>query len=133
MTFWPSLLMVCALVVFGKWILMLFGPGFEAGYPMILVLAVGLLARASIGPAERLLNMVGQQKVCAAVYAAAVVVNVALCFLLVPRLGPLGAAIATAAAVIVESVLLFVAVRTQTGIAMFIGHKLFRRSPEAAA
>jgi O-antigen/teichoic acid export membrane protein len=127
MTFWPSLLMVAALVAFGKWILMLFGPGFEAGYPMILVLAVGLLARASIGPAERLLNMVGQQKVCAAVYAVAVVVNVGLCILLVPRMGPLGAAVATAAAVVVESVLLFVAVRQRTGIAMFIGHALARR------
>jgi O-antigen/teichoic acid export membrane protein len=133
MTFWPSLLMVGALVVCGRWILMLFGPGFEAGYPMILVLAIGLLARASIGPAERLLNMIGQQKACAAVYAAAVVVNVALCFLLVPRLGPLGAAIATSAAIVVESVLLFVAVRKRTGMTMFIGHGLFRRSSQAAA
>jgi len=133
MTFWPSLLMVGALVVFGKWILMLFGPGFADGYPMILVLAVGLLARASIGPAERLLNMVGEQKACAAVYAIAVVVNIALCFVLVPRLGPLGAAVATAAAVVVESVLLFTAVRRRIGITMFIGHKLFRRNRQATA
>jgi len=133
MTFWPSLLMVGALVVFGRWILMLFGPGFEAGYPMILVLAIGLLARASIGPAERLLNMVGQQKACAAVYAAAVCVNVTLCVLLVPRMGPLGAAVATAAAVVAESVLLFATVRKRTGIVMFIGYRQFGGKPEAAA
>jgi len=127
MMFWPSLLMVGALVLFGKWILMLFGPGFEAGYPVILVLAVGLIARSSVGPAERLLNMVGRQGVCAAAYAGAVVVNIVLCLVLVPWLGPIGAALATASAVIVESVLLVVAVRRKLGITMFIGHRLFAR------
>lgn len=123
--FWPSLAMVGFLAVFGPWILRLFGPGFEAGHPMILVLAVGLIARSSIGPAERLLNMVGQQKICAAVYAVAVVVNIALCLTLVPRIGPIGAAIATAGAVVVESILLFAAVKKRLGLTMFIGRQLF--------
>jgi len=128
MMFWPSLVMVGALVLFGKYILMLFGPGFEHGYPMILVLAVGLMARSSVGPAERLLNMVGQQRVCAMAYAGAVVVNIATLLLLVPHLGPIGAAIATACAVVVESVLLVVAVKRKLGITMFIGRGLFGRN-----
>ena len=45
----------------------------------LLVLSVGLLARASIGPAERLLNMVGEQRLCALVYAGAFTANLVLC------------------------------------------------------
>lgn len=127
MMFWPSLVMVGALILFGKYILMLFGPGFEQGYPMILVLAVGLMARSSVGPAERLLNMVGQQRICAVAYAGAVVVNIAMLLVLVPYLGPIGAAIATASAVVVESVLLVVAVKRRLGITMFIGRRLLAR------
>ena len=71
----------------GKPMLRLFGQGFEAGYPLMLVLSVGLLARASIGPAERLLNMLGEQRMCALVYACAFATNLVLCFVLVPRFG----------------------------------------------
>ena len=60
-TFWPSLGMTFVLIALGKPILMLFGPEFAAGYPLICLLAVGLLARASVGPVERLLTMLGEQ------------------------------------------------------------------------
>jgi hypothetical protein len=44
--------------------------GFEAGYPLMFILAVALVARAAVGPAERVLNMLGEQRRCALVYAA---------------------------------------------------------------
>ena len=65
------------------------------------------MARASVGPVERLLNMLGEQRACAAVYAGAFVLNLVLCVVLIPRIGVDGAAVATATALIVESVLLF--------------------------
>ena len=37
------------------------------------ILAIGLLARATVGPVERLLNMLGEQRACALVYAGAFV------------------------------------------------------------
>jgi O-antigen/teichoic acid export membrane protein len=119
-TFWPSLALAVALMVAGKFILSLFGPGFAEGYPLLCVLAVGLLARSAIGPSGGLLNMVGQQFTCAAVYAIAFVTNLILCFTLIPRFGLIGAAIATATAVLVETVLLFIAVRMQLGINVFV-------------
>ncbi len=125
MMFWPSLAMILVLILCGRWILMLFGPGFENSYPLILVLAIGLIARSSVGPAERLLNMVGQQKICAAIYCTAVAVNIGLCLTLIPRMGPTGAAIATASAIVTESVLLTLAVRARLGMTMFIGRRLF--------
>ena len=62
------------------------------------VLAAGLLARAAVGPVERLLNMLGEQRVCAMVYAGAFAINLALCIVLIPRFGAMGAAVATATA-----------------------------------
>lgn len=119
-TFWPSLALAAILLVLGKPILGLFGAGFTDGYPLIAVMMIGLLARASVGPAERLLNMIGQQKICAVIYGSAFAVNLLLCLILVPRLGLLGAAMATATAVVTESSLLFIVTRRQLGLNVFI-------------
>jgi O-antigen/teichoic acid export membrane protein len=119
-TFWPSLALAAVLLVLGKPILAMFGPGFADGYPLICIMTVGLLARSSVGPAERLLNMVGQQKICAAIYGFAFAVNLALCVALVPRFGLYGAATATATAVVVESVLLFVITKRRLALHVFI-------------
>lgn len=117
--FWPSLAAVLLFLALGKFALMLFGPSFVAGYPVMAILAVGLLARASIGPAERLLNMVGEQRVCALAYAAAFGVNLIGCVAMAPAYGPVGVAGATAAAFIVESSLLFLIARRRLGLTMF--------------
>ncbi|HSJ40448.1 MAG TPA: lipopolysaccharide biosynthesis protein, partial [Xanthobacteraceae bacterium] len=66
-TFWPSLALCAAILAFGRPLLSLFGADFRAGYCVMFILAIGLLARASVGPAERLLNMIGQRKQCATV------------------------------------------------------------------
>jgi O-antigen/teichoic acid export membrane protein len=119
-TFWPSLAVAAALLVAGKPLLALFGPGFADGYPLIFVLVIGLMARASVGPSERLLNMVGQQRACALIYACAFATNLILCLVLIPRFGLLGAACSTATAVVCESVLLFVVTKRRLGLHIFI-------------
>jgi O-antigen/teichoic acid export membrane protein len=120
-TFWPSLAALVVMLALGRPFLWLFGPAFVDAYPLMFVMAVGLLARAAIGPGERLLSMLGEQRACAAVYAAAFVINLVLCLILIPRLGGLGAAIATATALIGESALLFVVAKYRLGIHAFIG------------
>ncbi|TAK47524.1 MAG: flippase [Xanthobacteraceae bacterium] len=115
-TFWPSVAATALLLAFGKPLLWLFGPRFIEGYGLMFALAVGLVARAAIGPVERLLNMLGQQKVCALVYALAFVMNVALCALMVPRFGGYGAAIATSTALVFETVLLFLITKRRLGL-----------------
>jgi O-antigen/teichoic acid export membrane protein len=57
------------------------------------------------------MNMLGDRKPCAAIYALAFAVNLALCFILIPHLGIDGAAAATSSAMIVESILLYAAAR----------------------
>jgi O-antigen/teichoic acid export membrane protein len=119
-TFWPSVAAALVILALGWPMLWLFGRGFTAGYHLLFIFAVGLLARAAIGPAERLFMMLGQQHVCAAVAAAAFAVNVALCLLLIPSWGANGAAIAVAAAFVVESILLFVLARRRLGLHLFV-------------
>ena len=86
----------------------LFGPGFTAGYPALAILLLGLMARASIGPVEKLLTMLGLQSSCAIVY----VLLLRRQYRPEPRPGPqlglAGAAVATSSALVVESILLFI-------------------------
>ena len=115
-TFWPSLALGVVLLALGRPILNLFGAGFGDGYPLMCIMMVGLIARAAMGPSERLLNMVGQQKICAAIYGTAFAVNLVLCVALIPHFGLFGAAAATATAVLTESTLLFLVVRRRLGL-----------------
>ena len=115
-TFWPSLAATIALLAVGKPLLWLFGPQFVAGYDIMFIAAIGLVVRSAIGPVERLLNMLGQQKLCALAYALAFVMNLILCFALVPSFGGHGAAAATSLALTFETVLLFWIVRKRLGL-----------------
>jgi O-antigen/teichoic acid export membrane protein len=119
-TFWPSLAATAAILALGRPFLWLFGPRFLDGYSLMFILAIGPLARAAIGPVERLLNMVGEQRACALVYGGAFTFNLAACVVLIPRMGIYGAAVATAAAVLVESVLLFWVTKRRLGLHVFI-------------
>lgn len=94
-TFWPSLAGAVVILALGKPLLWLFGPQFEAGYPVMTILVVGFLFRSSMGPAEFLLNMLGEQALCATVLTASAMLDVALNFALVPNFGLIGAAIGT--------------------------------------
>jgi O-antigen/teichoic acid export membrane protein len=118
-TFWPSLAATLMLLALGKPLLWLFGPQFTGGYGIMFVLAVGLLGRAAIGPVERLLNMLGQQRICALAYALAFAMNVVLCLALVPRFGGYGAAAATSISLIFETILLFWITRRRLGLHVF--------------
>src|SRR3954449_3520226 len=115
-TFWPSLAATLVLLALGKPLLYLFGPQFTAGYDIMFIAAIGLVVRSAIGPVERLLNMLGQQRACALAYAAAFVMNLVLCILLVPRFGGHGAAAATSISLAFETVLLFWIVRRRLGL-----------------
>lgn len=124
-TFWPTLLIVIGLLIMGKPLLWLFGSTFTAAYAILPILGIGLLARASIGPAERMLSMLGQQNITAAVYLAAFIANLILNLLLIPRFGIMGAATGTVIALAGETVLLYLVARRRVGV-----HVLFAGGPK---
>lgn len=119
-TFWPSLVLAALILLIGKPMLWLFGPDFTAGYPLLFILMIGVVTRASIGPAESLLTMSGNQNACAAAYAATLAVNVVLSIILIPTFGLWGAAIATTLSMVFEAVVLSFIVWRRLGIVMSI-------------
>ncbi|MEP0940791.1 MAG: lipopolysaccharide biosynthesis protein [Rhizobiaceae bacterium] len=125
-TFWPSLLMAVIILAAGKILLGLFGAEFTSGYPLMFVLAVGIIARASVGPAEAVLTMSGNQNVCAAVYGAALVINILLNLSLIPQFGLFGAAWATTITMMFEATALYAITLRRLGLHMFV----FSRAPE---
>lgn len=120
LTFWPSLALMAALLAAGKPILGLFGSEFARGYTPMLILAVGLLARASVGPLERLLTVAGKWHACLFVHVGAFALNLLLCLWLIPSAGVAGAATASAVAMVAESILLFVMAKWQLNVHGFI-------------
>jgi O-antigen/teichoic acid export membrane protein len=119
-TFWASLAAAVVILAMGQPLLSLFGARFVDGYHLMFILTAGLMARAAVGPVERLLNMLGEQRACAMVYATAFILNLGLCIVLIPRLGVDGAAVATSTALIVESILLFLVTRRRLGLHVFV-------------
>jgi O-antigen/teichoic acid export membrane protein len=123
-TFWPSLAGALFILALGKPLLSLFGPQFDAGYPVMCILVVGFLCRSAMGPAEYLLNMLGEQKLCAAVLLGAALLNIALNFALVPLFGLTGAASATALSLIAAALMNAIVVWRRLDIQMPIWRNL---------
>ena len=69
------------------------------------ILAIALVARAAVGPAERVLNMLGEQRRCALVYATVFALNLAGCFAVAGPYGSIGVAIVISTTCVVESAL----------------------------
>jgi len=115
MTFYPSLALIVVLLALGDPLLRMFGRDFTAGYYLMFIVAIGLLARAAVGPVERLLNMLGERRACAQVYAVSFLLNLVLCVLIIPHFGAAGAAAASAVTLVFESACLFLVAKMRLG------------------
>ncbi|MDD7909373.1 MULTISPECIES: lipopolysaccharide biosynthesis protein [Pseudovibrio] len=119
MTFYPTLLLGILLVPVAPLLLSLFGSDFTEGLPALYILILGVLARASLGPADALLIMSGNQMRCAWIYAFVFAVNVALNVLLIPQLGLMGAALSTTLAIFTEAALVYSVTLKRLGVRPF--------------
>ncbi|MEM7290317.1 MAG: polysaccharide biosynthesis C-terminal domain-containing protein [Pseudomonadota bacterium] len=119
-TFWPSLVIGAMMVLTGEYFLCLFGDEFISGAAVLGVLVAGIVIRSSVGPAESLLVMTGNQNACALIYVCALFVNVTLNVSLIPQYGMMGAAIATTIAFTFESLALYAAIKRSLGIHAFV-------------
>ena len=114
--FWPSLFSAALIIALGQPLLSLFGSQFAAGYPVMLILVLGLLTRAAVGPVEILLNMLGAQTWCAGILAGTVVLNLALNIALVPAFGLPGAAAATSLSMMIAALCNCAVARLRLGL-----------------
>lgn len=120
--FWPSALGALMLLALGKPLLWLFGPDFVQAYPVMFILAVGLLARAAAGPAQNLLAVSGHQDKAAMILFATLLINGGLGLALIPRFGIEGAAMGTSAAFVFEAL-----------VTILLTRRYFPATPDVAA
>jgi O-antigen/teichoic acid export membrane protein len=85
-------------LVFPERVLSLFGPQFEAGAQVLIILTIGQFVNAATGPVGYLLNMSGFHRIEGRISVAGAVMTVGLCFALIPFWGIVGAAAANAIA-----------------------------------
>jgi O-antigen/teichoic acid export membrane protein len=99
---WP-LYLLCA--VFADVVLAVFGDGYDAGRPVVLILAGAMLFASACGMVDMLLNMAGRTSWTLANSVLALAVMVCVDLLLIPRMGILGAGIGWAAAIVANNAL----------------------------
>lgn len=116
---------VLIFIVFGTDLLgWVFGEAFRTGGAALAILAIGQLFSAGLGPVGVLLNMTGNEADSVRALMIVATTNVILNFLLVPLFGMVGAAVATALAVIFLNILL----RRRVGMRLGIEATAFIRS-----
>lgn len=120
MSFWPTFLGALALMLVGPYVLMLFGDGFEGGYLILAILAIGYVARCTVGPLEYLLSMTGRQMVATRIICLSALGNAGLNAVLIPEFGTLGAALSTVIAMCANLAALTFAVRRHLGLNAFL-------------
>ena len=101
---------ILILLIEGKYILRYFyGPEFEAGYVVLVILTLGQMIKAGAGLIGVLLQMTGEHKVYMKVNIILGIINIILNILLVPSYGMTGAAVATAfCLVMVDIICIFI-------------------------
>jgi O-antigen/teichoic acid export membrane protein len=105
---WPLYLVMA---VFAPTILRVFGKSYPAGSHALMVLCVAMLVNLAAGNVGTVLLMGGRSTWVLMDKGAALAINVGANVLLVPRYGITGAAVAWAAAIVLDSVLAFGQVR----------------------
>jgi O-antigen/teichoic acid export membrane protein len=129
-TFLIAVTAVAVLVATGHFLLDMFGHGFEAGFVALVILAAGVVARVTAGPAEDVLNMTGHGSLSASTYAATVAINIGLNAALIGPFGIAGAATATSFALMLRALYLAVAARRKVGVDTSVLSLLrFERAP----
>lgn len=91
-----TLPLACVIIVFAPWLMRIFGPDFEVGWPVLVIGATGQLVNCGVGSVGYLLLMSGNQRQLIKVQFAMAGVSVLVNVTLIPALGIVGAALAAA-------------------------------------
>jgi O-antigen/teichoic acid export membrane protein len=97
---WPLYLLA---VIYGPEVLSIFGHSYRAGHPVMIILGLTMLVATACGQVDMVLISTGRSSWSLANGLGALVINVGLDLLLIPRYGITGAAIGWAAAIIVTN------------------------------
>lgn len=113
---WPLYL---SFIVFGSLLLKVFGSGYDNGVLVLVILSAAMLLATGCGMVDMVLNMAGRTSWNLYNVLLSVGVQFALCVLLIPRLGILGAAIAWAAAIALSNLVPLLQISLSMGLHPF--------------
>lgn len=132
---WPVYLTCAALA---PELLRLFGGGYESAAPVVVLLSLSMLFATACGAVDSVLLMSGHTWLSLINNVGALVLNLVLNFLLIPRYGALGAGVAWSAAIVVRNLVPLVQVWVkhrispvgrQTGLVALVSVVLFGLTP----
>ena len=106
-----------------RWIMGLFGPQFVGGGAILAILAIGQFVNVATGPVGYLLMMSGRERLFRNITVVFAALNVLLNVLLIPAIGVMGAAIATAICLASQNIVTACFVGKALGVSL-----VFRRS-----
>ncbi|MGL5082403.1 MAG: oligosaccharide flippase family protein [Microcoleaceae cyanobacterium] len=124
--FWPSGILILGLLIFATPILQLFGSEFSTAQEPMIALLVGQLFNVGCGSVGYLMIMTGHQNEAVMIFGWSALINIILNAILIPQLGILGAAIATALTMAIWNVWLHVLVVRYLKVYPSIVYALFQ-------
>ena len=111
-----AVVVASVLLIAGRTILGLFGPGFESAYPALVIMLAGGIANAFTGSVGYFLALTGHQRIALLILSGALIVSVLLNVLLIPTFGATGSAVASTVAIMVWNFIMVIYVRKRIGI-----------------
>lgn len=114
--FWPTLAVAAGMLVLAGPLLGLFGEGYAAGRPVLMILGMGHVVSAATGSVGYLLSVTGFQNDTVRILAVSAVVGVGLNLVVVPRFGLVGASVVTTLTTVMWNVLMHRMVRLRLNI-----------------
>jgi O-antigen/teichoic acid export membrane protein len=112
-----TLPVLLGLVFFGHYILRLYGPTFDAAYPVLMVLAAASAWVSLVGSlAGFLLTMTDYQREAARIIGLSAALNLVLTLILTPMFGMMGTATATLIATVSRGLGLAIFIRRRMGL-----------------
>ncbi|MCW8933006.1 MAG: oligosaccharide flippase family protein [Gammaproteobacteria bacterium] len=111
-----SIIFFTSLIFFREQVLTIFGKDFLQGSTSLVILSIGQIINAILGPVGFLLSQTSYEKTVMKTLFLAVLLNIILNLLLIPDYGIEGAALATSISIISWNVILYYKVRQYLGI-----------------
>jgi O-antigen/teichoic acid export membrane protein len=102
-------------VIFSEELMRLFGENYVAGAPVLVILCIGQLVASIFGPVNAVLLMTGHERQVRNFSGLMMILGVFLHFILVPKYGAIGAAIASSLAFVAAIFILAFVVRKRLG------------------
>lgn len=111
-----TLVISILLIIFGKFVLSLFGLAFVVAYAALLILLTGQIINSLAGSVGLILSMSGKQNIVGVIISISAATNIVLNCALIPLFGLTGAAISTAITMVMWNITMLVYVKSRLGI-----------------